>query len=495
MGVNRLNQKMNIMRIKILGPLIFVTLSFSAKAQNGYSLQKIKLPSTAEAKDVYVKTSGNYYIMNDDIIVGKKLQNISLIRTAEAGWSYIWPKGYIPVALEDSISLMGFETEILRALDYLNANTRLRFKPRTTEKDFIFINYQTVAEMGFMGGNSWVGRQGGSQDFNISTTNFRTIVHELLHAVGFWHEQSRHDRDLYINILWDNIRDSAKHNYQIEPGLAQGDYDYMSIMHYWNGAFSKNGNNTMQCRFGNFISDCTMGGSLPSVKDLLAINSTYWFNEGVAVIDFGKEFTTMRESAQLRDLTNSGSVKVSSAVIEAKRQPVPDGMYKIKINQTGKYLAIEGISKDNGARLVQWDYVEQDNHKFYVKDIGNGYYVISAVHSNRYLNAAGQSKNDGTPIIQWDYAEQDNVKWRIYYSNQLDKPGWVLENKNASPIRLSSDNNAGNNGEPFILMLPKRLDANDYEPVQTFTFEKIGNLPLSEKTPIHFNNVQKIKQN
>lgn len=62
------------------------------------------------------------------------------------------------------------------------------------------------------------------------------IAHEVAHALGFWHEQSRPDRDYYVRVRWENIdRDSKGQFLKEQPADVDNGgvpYDYGSIMHY-----------------------------------------------------------------------------------------------------------------------------------------------------------------------------------------------------------------------------------------------------------------------
>ena len=58
--------------------------------------------------------------------------------------------------------------------------------------------------------SSYVGKQGGLQNVTIGKfcTRLGTCQHEMMHAMGVIHEQSRPDRNKHVHVYWDNIKPS-----------------------------------------------------------------------------------------------------------------------------------------------------------------------------------------------------------------------------------------------------------------------------------------------
>jgi len=70
-----------------------------------------------------------------------------------------------------------------------------------------------------------------------------TILHEMGHVIGLWHEFNRSDRATYVTVSYANVIKGSWGNFEIQTDNAQilGPYDYASVMHYIPYAFSRNG--------------------------------------------------------------------------------------------------------------------------------------------------------------------------------------------------------------------------------------------------------------
>jgi len=172
----------------------------------------------------------------------------SAVYDAEVTGTRHWPNGRIPYTIKDDLHEI-IKKEIPTAIKIFNDLTCVRFVPKE-ESDYDFVEFRDGH-----GCSSSVGRSGGKQNIKLAEgcKRFGTVQHEMMHAMGIIHEQSRPDRDDYIKVNFDAIkprllRNFQKYDFQRADNLGTP-YNYYSIMHYSNHAFSDNGKETLVAKF------------------------------------------------------------------------------------------------------------------------------------------------------------------------------------------------------------------------------------------------------
>uniref|UniRef100_A0A0K2UDH9 Metalloendopeptidase n=1 Tax=Lepeophtheirus salmonis TaxID=72036 RepID=A0A0K2UDH9_LEPSM len=154
-------------------------------------------------------------------------------------------------------------------MDHIESQTCLKFVQidHSSKKNTLMINgdYDCSASGGYIDQTTeyWA----ATLSFNITRCmQFGTIVHELMHVLGSLHEQSRPDRNTFIQMEWNNIQKWGRNQFYRYRKLGEtctacpetteqnltvqnikelnsccdkskavsefGGYDYGSIMHY-----------------------------------------------------------------------------------------------------------------------------------------------------------------------------------------------------------------------------------------------------------------------
>lgn len=169
-----------------------------------------------------------------------------------------WPAGIVPYFI-DRDSFNGEQVATIKhAIDEYHQRTCLKFREkRATDPNYIEIvgsDSGCWSSVGMQRSQLYREyRRSRKQVLNLQTPNcvtFGVVLHELMHAIGFYHQQSASNRDEYVKINWENIKAGREHNFKKYAADEVTDfgieYDYASVMHYSALAFSKNQRPTIE---------------------------------------------------------------------------------------------------------------------------------------------------------------------------------------------------------------------------------------------------------
>ncbi|KAK3859646.1 hypothetical protein Pcinc_034259 [Petrolisthes cinctipes] len=159
----------------------------------------------------------------------------------------LWPKGVIPYEFSTEFMLLPLERlTIERVMQDVGRKSCVRFVPRSQhqhhQQDYLSITVDRDRCY------SHIGRVGGAQVLSlglmcVSWLDLGPVYHELFHALGFYHEHNRPDRDNHVEIKWDNILDGSAKNFVrrewSDVELTELPYDINSVMHYSPFTFGK----------------------------------------------------------------------------------------------------------------------------------------------------------------------------------------------------------------------------------------------------------------
>jgi astacin (peptidase family M12A) len=149
-----------------------------------------------------------------------------------------WPRGVVPV----ENSGLAQDTRVTQAIQHWQERTSLRFVIGATSGNRV--RFVAPTDAGTC--SSSVGMQGGVQNINLGANcSVGNAIHEIGHAIGLFHEQSRTDRNNFVIVndgtggTTNCILPGQEHNFNMfgADGLNLGAYDFESIMHYPSTAF------------------------------------------------------------------------------------------------------------------------------------------------------------------------------------------------------------------------------------------------------------------
>ncbi|XP_065928917.1 uncharacterized protein [Magallana gigas] len=208
----------------------------------------------------------------------EKNNNTISKRNFAEDFPFLWPNGVIPYVVDyasfDSSDASRLSNLINWAVEIIHNSSCVTWKLRENEQEYVRIfNGEDCSSI--------IGKVSGStsgQKLSLNSANclfLETVIHEMLHAMGGEHEQTRGDRNRHLKFNWENIEENAVHNNILRPTKNDAPYDLSSIMQYGLKDFSKNNKKTMELIKPDLEYLLTESGKTLTIYDIAEINDAY----------------------------------------------------------------------------------------------------------------------------------------------------------------------------------------------------------------------------
>jgi hypothetical protein len=324
-----------------------------------------------------------------------------------------WPLLHVPYVISSTLSDRT-RIAIKEAVNHWKANAVVSFVPRTTEPDYVLFDDG-------MGCSSSIGRQGGLQRITMGPGCGRgEAIHEMGHAVGLFHENSRSDRDSHVVVRWANVTPGAEFNFKTYAELGLDgtdilDYDFNSVMHLDGQAFSRNGQSTLTRVGGskvvgqrNGLSDFDRAGV--SRRYVYDPNDDHSLRSMLSLKCLDMPGPILSPIQNLQQLTCNGD---DNQIVHLFDLPLSDNILVV-------------FSHGFQCMTAGWDFVTGDGtvtqsqctglpNQQWTTSLGTGGFRFMNVGLNRCMAVAGSSLDDGAKIFHFPCGGAAEQAFGLYF--------------------------------------------------------------------------------
>ncbi|CAK8685516.1 unnamed protein product [Clavelina lepadiformis] len=310
--------------------------------------------------------------------------------------SRLWSSTAIPVSYSPNLNLEAICT-IEEARREYEMRTCIQFVDRSTETDYIYFEPLSgcYSSVGWIGGKQTVSIGSGCEKMAI-------VQHELMHAIGVYHEQSRTDRDNYVKIMYENVESGKEHNFNSYSFDVVDDrrvpYDYNSVMHYGDTSFSSNDQPTI-ITYDDAFQDVIGQRRTFSRGDVTKINRMYKCSDALRV-SYNCNFEKESMCGYIQDLSDERDWNRYSVVSgNSDTAPITDGT--MGVEGKGSYMLLD-TSVQGEASMYSMKFkskVKEQCLEFsYYMNLSEGSYTSLSVHIASIDSSTGDIVSRGPAL-------------------------------------------------------------------------------------------------